>query len=149
MSSTWYFHQQAEFSGPLQPQTGDLEINLYPYIGNFDIIPLHNLIPIYTENPTNDLMLFRFTVQIDICKCELYDKISNDPSSDSITRKTNTIGKRSGRISTSMGEQTERKRCKGLTAPKPSGSTYSYFPSHINAEKASLFPSSVCCCLCW
>lgn len=96
------------------------------------------------------LMLFRFTVQLDICKRKLYDKISNYLSSDLITtRKTNTIGRWAGRISSSVCEHTKRKRCKGMTSPKPSGTTYSYFLSHINAKKASMFPSSVCCCLCW
>lgn len=91
----------------------------------------------------------RFTVQLDICKCKLDDKISNNPSDLITMRKTNTIGRWAGRISMSVGEQTKRKRCKSMTSPKPSGPTYFYFPSHINAEKASLFPLSVCCCLCW
>lgn len=55
-------------------------------------------------------MLFRFTVQLDICKCKLYDKISNDPSSDLITmRKANAIGRRAGRISTSGWADQEKK----------------------------------------
>ena len=95
---------------------------------------------LYRKSSKWSLRHFNFTNQQDLCKCKLWQP-KNDSFSLITAKKTNKIGRRNGRVSSSAGKHAKRKNAR-LRPLHNSVILYIYiFPSLINVKKLSLFSS--------